>query len=164
MKNKYPLIFLSGLIIISLVSNSCKKDNSGTIENLMTRGTWQLASIIVSNYLGGNNTSTDTLNTKCGLNQTFSFTTDGTCTYQDFACIQQNVKGSWSLSDDKLTLISTLSCQDTTSTGAPTTTKPFYGARIVNVGQFSLVLETGDINTYYLPTQVRHIRRYGFIR
>lgn len=153
-----------GLVVINLLSNSCKKDAQATIESLLARGTWQLASITVTNYVGSTNTSTDILNTSCGLNQTFTFNADNTCNYQNFACISQSANGTWQLSDDKLTLKSAnLACQDT-SKGNIITSKPFTNARIVNLGQYSLVLETGDLSSTYLATDKRHIRRYGFIR
>lgn len=146
-----------------MLSNSCKKDTQTSVESLLARGTWQLASVQVYNYIGGSNTSTNVFNTTCTLNQTFTFASDGTCTYQNFSCITQTTNGQWKLSDDKLTLQSTLSCQDTLA-GATITAMPFKTARIVNLGQYSMVLETGDISTYYLATDKRHIKRYGFIR
>ncbi|MES2275094.1 MAG: lipocalin family protein [Bacteroidota bacterium] len=163
MKNKYTLLFLSGLLAVAMLANSCKKDTQGTVDALLARGTWQLASVLVYNYVGGTNTSTDTLNTKCSLNQTFTFNADNTCTYKDFACITQTVNGQWQLVNDKLTLQSTLSCKDTLA-GANVTSTPFKNARIVNLGQFSMILETGDLSSYYLSTDKRHIKRYGFIR
>jgi hypothetical protein len=44
------------------------------------------------------------------------------------------------------------------------TVMPFSTARIDNLGQYSLVMETGDLETYYLPNQKRVIARYGFVR
>lgn len=164
MKNKYTLLFLLGLVAINLLSNSCKKNNEGTVENLLARGTWQLASVLVYNYIGSNNTSTDTLNTDCTNNQTFVFNADNTCTYYNFSCIKQTVTGNWHLSDDKLTLQSDILCQDTVRGTVDTLTTPFKSAHIVNLGQYSMVLETGDTNTSYLSTDKRHIKRYGFVR
>jgi hypothetical protein len=163
MKTKYLLFFVLGLTAIGMLSNSCKKDTQTSVESLLARGTWQLASVQVFNYIGGSNTSTNVFNTTCTLNQTFTFVSDGTCTFQGFSCISQTSNGQWKLSDDKLTLQSTLSCQDTLG-AATITAMPFKTARVVNLGQYSMVLETGDISTYYLATDKRHIKRYGFIR
>jgi hypothetical protein len=163
MKSKYTLIIVLGFAAISLLSNSCKKDTQSSVESLMSRGTWQLASVMVFNYIGSTNTSTDTLNTTCSLNQTFTFNADNSCNYQDFACISQKVTGQWKLSDDKITLQATLACQDTAA-GKSVISKPFANARIVNLGQYSMVLETGDISSYYLATDKRHVKRYGFVR
>lgn len=164
MKNKHPLLFLIGFIAINLLSNSCKKDTQGTVQALLARGTWQLASVLVYNYVGSNNTSTDTLNTNCANNQTFTFNADNTCTYLNFSCIKQTTTGNWQLSQDRLTLQSTMMCHDTVRTTVDTITTPFRNARIVNLGQYSLILETGDINGGFLPTDKRHIKRYGFVR
>jgi hypothetical protein len=164
MKNKHPLLFLIGLILINLLSNSCKKDTQGTVQSLLARGTWQLASVLVYNYVGSNNTSTDTLNTDCANNQTFTFNADNTCSYLNFSCIKQVTTGTWQLSQDNLTLESTMMCHDTVRTTVDTITTPFRNARIINLGQYSLILETGDINGGFLPTDKRHIKRYGFVR
>ena len=163
MKNKTALLSLLVLLTISLLANSCKKDTQGTVESLMTRGTWQLASVMVFNYVGSTNTSTDTLNTKCLLDQTFTFSADNTCNYKNFACFDQNVNGQWQLSEDKVTLMATLACKDTLNK-VNVTSKPFAYARIINLGQYSMVLETGDLSSFYLATDKRHIKRYGFVR
>ncbi|QKJ31535.1 lipocalin family protein [Mucilaginibacter mali] len=163
MRKGTALFLLTALAALCLVVNSCKKDNSGTVENLLARGTWQLASVTRFNYIGGTNVSTDTLNTKCGLTQSFTFVNDNTCTFRNFSCIEQSATGQWQLSEDKLTLISSLSCKDTLA-GANVTAKPFVNARIVNLGQYSLIIETGDLSSYYLSTDKRHIKRYGFVR
>ncbi len=163
MKGRYILIVLTAVVTVTMLSNSCKKDAQSTVESLLARGTWQLASVIRLNYVGGTNVSTDTLNTKCLLSQTFIFNSDNTCAFQNFSCISQTAKGMWQLSDDKLTLQSTLSATDTLA-GVMVTATPFQTARIVNLGQYSLVLETGDLSSYYLSTDKRHVKRYGFIR
>lgn len=163
MKNRIPFLFVLAFLAISMFSNSCKKDNQGSVESLLARGSWQLASVMVYNYIGSNNVSTDTFNTKCALDQFFTFKTDGTCTYNDFSCIQQSTQGRWALSEDKLTMLSDMKCQDTAQ-GKIITSIPFDTARIVNVGQYSLVIETGDISSFYLSTAKRHVKRYGFIR
>src|ERR1700749_3531311 len=103
MKNKFPLLFLLGIILINLLSNSCKKDTQGTIASLFTNGNWQLASVTVTTTV--NMTQKDTtLNTNCNLTQILIFKPDNTCTYTNFDCIPQNVSGHWSLSADNLTL------------------------------------------------------------
>jgi len=42
--------------------------------------------------------------------------------------------------------------------------KHFEVAQIRNLGQFSLVLRPGTLQTYYTPDLKRTIRRYGFVR
>ena len=163
MKNKHTLIIVLGLLVTGMLSNSCKKDKQYDVEYLLARGPWQLASVMVFNYVGSTNTSVDTLNRTCTLDQTFTFNEDKTCSYQDFACISQNAKGAWQLSADKITLQSTLACQDTLA-GKNVTSTPFKNARIITLGQYSMVLETGDLSSFYLATDKRHIKRYGFVR
>ncbi|MGZ3823050.1 MAG: hypothetical protein ACXVB6_20825, partial [Mucilaginibacter sp.] len=79
----------------------------------------------------------------------------------NFDCLPQSVKGHWTLSPNKLFLYCDMVCQDTT---AAKSSKPFQTAKIVNLGQYSLVLQTGDLETYYTPSQVRTVTQYGFIR
>lgn len=50
-----------------------------------------------------------------------------------------------------------------TTTDTVKNDEPFKNTKIVNLGQYSLVLQTGDINTYYSPTTKRRIVQYGFV-
>lgn len=160
MKNKIPLLFIVGLILINLLSNSCKKDTQGTIASLFTNGNWQLASVTVTTT--NNMLQKDTtLNTTCGLTQILIFKPDNTCTYTNFDCIPQNVSGQWSLSTDNLTLNSDMLFKDTTAVGTST---PFKNAQVFNAGQYSLVLQTGDYNVIPTTTNKTKVVRYGFIR
>lgn len=159
MKNNTPLLLLV-LLLISLLANSCKKAEQGTIESVLTSSGWQLASVTQTTYLGEAITSTETLNTNCPLTQIFSFKTDNSCSYTNFECIQQNASGKWSLSSDKLILYVDMTAQDTTSTGS---SKPFSNSRIINLGLYSMVLETGPVSNFS-TTVPRKIRRYGFVR
>ena len=160
MKNKTPLLFVLGLMLISLLSNSCKKDTGGTIESVLTSSGWQLASVTQTTYLGEAILSTETLNTNCSLTQIFTFKTDNSCTYTNFECLQQNSSGKWSLSPDKLILYADMTSQDTTAAGS---SKPFATTRIINLGLYSMVVETGPVSNFS-TTVPRKVRRYGFIR
>lgn len=160
MKNKTLLRLLLGLMLVTLLVYSCKKDKQGTIESALTSGNWQLASVTQTTYLGNAITSTETLNATCGLAQIFAFKTDNSCTYSNFECIPQDVAGSWSLSPDKLTLYANLTSKDTTAAGS---SKPFDTTRIVNLGLYSLVVETGPVSNFS-TTVPRRIRRYGFVK
>jgi hypothetical protein len=168
MKNKKILFSLTVAIlaIAGLVINSCKKDNQNSVETLLTRGKWQLASVMVYNFVGSSQVgTTDTLNTNCDSTQIFTFNTNNTCGYTNFECIPQKSTGSWTLSSDQLTLISNMTCIDTLIGGKvdPLPSKPFQNTKIINLGQYSLVLETGDINTFYTSTTKRRIVQYGFV-
>ncbi len=160
MKNKLPLFIVLGLVLVNLLSNSCKKEAQTSIESLFTSGKWQLASVVATVYLGDAIISTNTLNINCDSTQVFAFNADNTCTYSNFECIAQNSSGKWSLSPDKLTLYADMTARDTTAAG---TSKPFGLARIINLGQYSMVLDAGDIQSYSVTTP-RTIVRYGFVR
>jgi hypothetical protein len=154
MKIKYILLLFTGLMI-AMVINSCKKQNQVTIQTLFTGGSWQLASVLATHYVGNTMVSVDTLNTKCNLTQLFTFNSNNTCTYTNFDCIQQSTASAqWSLSTDEVTLFANVVCKDTTAVGSST---PFANAH-------SLVLLTGDIATNYSLTAKRRIVQYGFVR
>ncbi len=162
MKYKFLLYCLLGFVGTGLIIYSCKKDNQFTIQTLFTGGQWQLASVQVTHYLGASAVSSDTLNTQCNLTQVFKFNMDNTCTYTNFDCLQQSAaSGRWSLSSNQLFLYADMVCQDTT---AAKSSKPFQTAKIFNLGQYSLILQTGDLQTYYKPNQARTITTYGFVR
>ena len=162
MRKRITLWYLPALLLIAMAVNACKKQDTSNIPNLLTTGQWELGSLLVTNYVGDSQISVDTLNTACDTTQMFKFFTDGTCTYTNFDCkVQPTAKGTWKLSDTKLVLIADVTCQDTTAIGS---SKPFLNAQIVNLGDYSLVLQTGDTQPYYSATQPRTIYRYGFIR
>jgi hypothetical protein len=161
MKIKYLLLLLTGLIICMMV-NSCKKESQTAIQTLFTGGTWQLTSVQDSSFTGNSLISTTVLDTACVLAQFFTFNADKTCTYTNFDCIQQTPPGGqWALTSNQLILQSNVVCKDTTSIGS---SMPFANAKILNLGQYSLVLETGDIQPNFSLTAKRKTRRFGFVR
>lgn len=161
MKLKFPLLFICFFVLIGLTTHSCKKNKQDYIETLLPGGQWELASIQVTHYTGAAIDTTDTLNTLCDSTQVFTFNSDNTCTYTNFDCLPQTSTGHWSLSNDKLFLSSDMVCKDTT---AAKSSKPFQTAKIVNLGQYSLVLQTGDLEQFYPPDMVRVVTQYGFVR
>lgn len=161
MKNKHSLLLIAGFLM-SMVINSCKKDNQNTIQMLFTHGYWQLAFVTETYFTGNTTVSTDTLNTNCNLTQKFTFNINGSCTYTNFDCVSQPVAtGQWSLTTNQLYLQSNVVCKDTSLAGS---SKPFSNAQINNLGQYSLVLITGDIQPNYSLTKPRRQIQYGFIR
>ena len=161
MKFKFQLYFLLGILTVSLFINSCKKDTSGSISTLFTGNSWQLASTMRYHFVGDTTKKVDTLYTNCDSTQVFTFKTDNTCSFTNFDCqTQPKATGHWSLSADQLFLMSDVTCK----TSADSTVKPFANARIVNLGQFSLILKTGSLQTYYPPNQKRVYTVYGFVR
>lgn len=159
MRNKLLLLFLSGALFVGFISNSCKK-TADYLPTLLTTGKWQLASVQVAHFSGDTLLTTDTLYTACGLDQTFTFNGDGSCTFTNYSCNSQPVStGHWSFSKDKLSLNCDMACDS-----AGTTIVPFKVAQILNLGQYSLVLRTGSLSTYYPADAKRQITRYGFVR
>jgi hypothetical protein len=160
MKKKISFWCLPVLLLIAFAVNSCKKEDKSNIPNLLTNRQWELASLLVYNYIGDVQQSTDTIT--CDTTQIFKFYKDGSCTYTNFDCKDQPIaNGAYSLSDTKLTLFADMVCQDNSATGS---SKPFANAQISNLGDFSMVLQTGDTQAYYTSTQPRTIYRWGFIR
>jgi len=161
MRNKLILFCSIWAVLIAFTTTSCKKTTQDYIPTLLTTGQWQLASVMVFHYTGALRDTVDTLNTTCNLIQTFKFNTDKTCTYTNFDCITQSATGHWALSQNELLLNTDLK---TTDTVASENSVPFKSAQISNLGQYSFIIQTGDLATYYSPTQKRKITVYGFIR
>jgi len=164
MKSKRRFLILIGLTLISIGVNSCKKQSQSVIAQLFTGGYWELASVTATHYTGPVTDSVVNLNsdTTCLLKQIFTFNTNNTCTYTNFDCITQTTTpASWSLTANQLYLQANVVCKDTT---AAHSSMPFAYAQIQNLGQFSLVLNIGDIQPNYSLTQKRVIYQYGFIR
>jgi hypothetical protein len=164
MKNKAPLILFLGLVVINLLSNSCKKDNNSNIPHLLTNGVWQLASIQVYHYVGSSQIGdADTLNATCQNTQFFTFKTDNTCTYTNFDCLPQTSTGNWMLTSNKVYFTSDMVCKDTVTANGGSS-RPFSNTQIQTLGTYSLVLQTGDVQPNYSSTKPRTVVRYGFIR
>lgn len=163
---------------MGLLFNSCKKENDGSyINSLITSGVWRLASVRTELLHGDTTKLRDTLNTDCSRLQVFTFKTDGSCTYDNFHCIQQATNGTWRLTTamnvnttvvstnlaDSVFLSSNMVCKDTSKAGS---SRPFARVRVTNLGQNSLVLENIKTDTVYRTPVVvlrRLITRYGFI-
>ena len=163
---KAPFTFILSLLVLSFFCNGCKKQTQSSIQSLFSKGNWELATVVVTVSVGTNRISEDTLNTTCNKKQIFSFKDDRTCTYTNFHCKDQPVAvGNWALSPDQLYLKSDIVCQDTfkLANGSTGSSKPFENAKIDVLGQYSMVLITGDIQNYS-ATQRRTVRRFGFVR
>jgi hypothetical protein len=162
MKYRIPFVLIFGLLAINLLSNSCKKDTRTSLQSLLSSGgAWQLASVRYYIYAGDTVKVDTPLNTNCDTTQIFTFNPDNSCTYSNFNCLAQPLaRGKWALSQNRQFLNSTMICRDTTAAGS---SNPFNNAQIVNLGQYSLVLLTGDIQNYNNSTR-RKVIRYGFVR
>jgi hypothetical protein len=159
MKSKHLLLILTGLVI-AVIINSCKKSGQSPIQALFTGGQWQLSSVQVTYYTGNSIDTSITISTPCM--QDFIFNTNNTCTYSNFDCITQSTPAaSWSLTPNQVYLQTNMVCKDTSAAGS---SMPFSYAAIQNLGQFSLVLQTGDIQPNYSLTAKRKIIQWGFVR
>lgn len=156
MKKIYLLL---SVILIALIVNSCKKTGQNAIATLFTGGTWKLASIETKKYIGNQQMSDTTINDTCS--QFFTFKTDNTCTYNNFSCIGQTANGTFTLSKNQLYLYADIALKDTSAAGS---SRPFLNTQINTLGQYSMVLYTGDIAPNYSLTQPRTIVVYGFVR
>lgn len=165
MKHKIIFFFIACLLLTGIAVNSCKKDNTTSIQTLFTTGTWQLASVKVTNYLGSSTVNTYYLNdTTCTKTQFFTFPSTNTCTFTNYHCIEQSTTGSWTLSKDQLFLMVNMTCLDTLAGGKGQVMTPvFANTRIVNLGPYSMTLQTGDIGAYYTSTTKRTIFEYAFV-
>ena len=166
MKINIRLLLLIAVVAIGLMVNSCQKTKQDYIATLIAQNQWQLSSATVMTYIGSSQISQVTLDTTCLVTQIFKFNPDNTCSYTNFDCLTQATKGTWGLSQDKLFLNVNMIAKDTIARAGDTTThsKPFQTAKILNLGQYSLVLQTGDLETYWSPTQQRVIYQWGFVR
>jgi hypothetical protein len=152
MKYKFSFLLLFIIAAVVLVSNSCKKDNGDQLSYFLTNGTWSLASQQVFHYVGDNLMKTDTITLAC--TQKLTFNSNNTALYQNYKCNNSSGTGEWNITTDNLTI------QSPIIIGTDTL---FKNSQIVNLGQYSLVLQTGSISPYYTSKTVRTITRYGFI-
>ncbi|HVW98450.1 MAG TPA: lipocalin family protein [Mucilaginibacter sp.] len=156
MKRKYVLLFLFALACIAV--NSCKKAEKASIATLFPGGTWKLTSVETKKYIGNQGISDTTINDTCS--QYFTFKSDKTCAYTNFNCAsQETATGTWSLSQNQLYLYADITLKDTSGN-----VRPFLNSQIQSLGQYSMVLNTGDIAPNYSLTQPRTIVVYGFVR
>lgn len=165
-RNHLPLFIIAILMLGGWLISSCKKEDSGSYINVFLAGgrEWQLASQQVNTYHGDTLKRTDTLNRTCTLNQVFNFSNDGNCSYTNYSCIGQAVRGTWQITtQDSLVLRVNILLKDTSARGS---SRPFANAQIINLGQNSLVLQSTITDTFRrVPTVVlrRRITRYAFI-
>lgn len=149
---------------VTSLFNSCKKDDKSTLKAYLTNyGVWELASLQVTHFKRNTPDKVDTLHVLCGSNtQVFSFSADGTCNYQYFQCNTSPYSGSWTFNTDSLILHVPIQMADTASkiTGK---SYPFARTLVYTLGSSTLVLLTGDLNSYYADDKTHARYRYSFI-
>lgn len=153
------LLFLAMLFTV-FAANSCKKDSTQTsISTFLTRSEWNLALTQRFKYVNESLVKTDTLQSACTLNQRLLFKTDNTYTFSNFNCQTSNVNSTWSFTPDLLYLNLNSEISQTSSSKD----KKQTAARIINLGQYSLVFDAGDVNIAHTKIDTVVIYRYGFI-
>lgn len=160
MNTRIRQLFIICLLAISAFINACQKDKNA-IDFFLSNGSWQLANLQEFTYIGSSLQKTDTLNKKCPISQVITFSSDRKTSYNgNFQCINQTGSGQWTLIQrDTIRLQSDLALKD--STGKQV--QPFADSQVINLGQYSLVIETGDISPVYTQKQLRKILRYSFV-
>lgn len=155
---KTPKLLLLLILLACFAANSCKKDNTITsITNFLTQRPWKLALVQRFAYVNSVLVKTDTLQPKCALNQTLTFNPDNKYTYVNYACTTGTVNAPWSFTADNLYL-------NLNSVISLNTKKTQNVTRIINLGQYSLVFDTGDVNVIpVLKTDSVIVFRRGFI-
>ena len=162
---KVSIITIVSLLAVALLVNSCKKnDKSDSVSYFLTAGNWKLASVQTQSFVGDTLKRTDTLNTNCQVTggQVFTFKSDNSCTFTNYHCIIQNSTGSWQLTPDNLNIETNLTAKDTLGKNI-VTVGAFATAQIINLGNYSLVLQTGYTSSYYTSKTARKITRYAFV-
>ena len=158
MTTKSKLLFLFIILLVGVAINSCKKDNVQTsLANFLTERPWKLALLQRFAYVNSALVRTDTLQTSCALTQTLTFSPANMYSYQNYACATGTINAPWSFTADNqyLNLNSVISVN---SAGKQNV------ARVINLGQYSLVFDAGDINvTPATTTDSVIVFRYGFI-
>jgi hypothetical protein len=146
---------------------ACKKADDVGIQALLTSGKWRLASWRVEILHNDTSKSNNLLYTTCRFNQDFTFNSDGTCSYENFACSEQQSRSTWNLNSDNISAVYLRSNLQAKDDSVSATVTPFVDAQVVNLGQNSLVLQTVAADTLRrLPNIVvrRVVTRYGFVR
>lgn len=156
MMKKLYFLFLLAMLFTCLTINSCKKSDQTSITDFLTQRPWKLALKQRLAYVNNSLVKTDTLESTCKLSQTLTFNTNKNYTYQNFACTNGTVSAPWSITPDYLYL-------NLNSVISINSAKAQNVARIINLGQYSLVFDAGDINIIHKPTDSVIVFRYGFI-
>lgn len=165
MTKKLNFLLLFFLLISCLTINACKKEDQSSLSLFLTQKPWKLALQQRFAYVNSILVKTDTLQTKCALTQTLIFKINNSYTYQNYTCDPNNkIDARWSFTSDQLYLnlnsVISVSAIKTANNLAPQNV-----ARIINLGQYSLVFDAGDVNV--IPknrlTDSVIIYRYGFI-
>ncbi len=155
------IFFLPILLLVCFAINSCKKNDLVSIKDFLTRQPWKLALKQRLAYVNNALVKTDTLESNCKLSQTLNFNNNGKYTYQNYSCANGSLNSAWSFTPDYLYL--NLNSVISVTTATANNPSKQNVARIINLGQYSLIFDAGDINTIHKITDSVIVFRYGFI-
>ncbi|MGI4752068.1 MAG: hypothetical protein ACRYFB_15650 [Janthinobacterium lividum] len=155
MTKKLYFLILPALLICFAI-NSCKKNDQASLSDFLTQKPWKLALKQRLAYVNSALVKTDTLENACKLSQTLTFNSNHNYTYQNYSCASGNINAAWSFTSDYLYL-------NLNSIISINSAKVQNVARVINLGQYSLVFDAGDINTIHKTTDSVIVFRYGFI-
>ncbi|MGI4022242.1 MAG: hypothetical protein ACRYFA_12115 [Janthinobacterium lividum] len=144
------------ILLIAFAFNSCKKESTSSLTTFLTQRPWKMALLQRFAYVNNVLVKTDTLQSTCALTQTLTFKKDNNYTYQNYVCTNSTINKPWSFTADYLYL-------NLNSDITINSLKMQSPARIITLGQYSLVFDAGDINTTYTKTDSVIIFRYGFV-
>lgn len=156
--------FLFILVLACFALNSCKKEDQNSLSLFLTQKPWKLALKQRFAYVNSVLVKTDTLENTCTLTQTLTFKTDNNYTYQNYTCKNTTVNAPYTFTADQLYL----NLNSVISVSAIKTANkqpPQNVARLINLGQYSLIFDAGDVNLTPVNklTDSVIIFRYGFI-
>ena len=159
MTRKSKLLLLL-ILVIAFAANSCKKDETKTsITTFLTRAPWKFALKQRFAYVDNVLVKTDTIEENCNLTQTLTFKADNTYTYVNYACTPDTISSTWSLAYNNVYIY--LNSQISYNSDQKENI-----ARFVNLGQYSLSFDAGDVSTGTVTTKTGDsviVYRYGFI-
>ncbi len=158
---KLQFLFFLAILFFCLAINSCKKSDQTSITDFLTQRPWKLALKQRLVYINNSLVRTDTLENACKLSQTLTFNTNKNYTYQNFACANGAINAPWTFTSDYLYL--NLNSKISVTSATSTVPSRQNVARIINLGQYSLIFDVGDVNTVHKTTDSVIVFRYGFI-
>lgn len=150
MTKNSKLLFLF-ILLIALAFNSCKKESTSSLTTFLTQKPWKMALLQRFAYVNNVLVKTDTLQGTCALTQTLTFKTDNNYTYQNYVCTTGTISAPWSFTADYLYL-------NLNSVITLNSAKAQSPARIITLGQYSLVFDAVDIKTDSVI-----VFRFGFV-
>ena len=149
--------FYITLLILVGFAGACKKDDTqSSLSAFLTRLPWKLVLKQRFAYVNSVLVRTDIIQPSCAISQSLTFTKDNNYTYQNYACAKGTITAPWTFTSDNLYL-------NLNSVISVSSSNKQNVAHIINLGQYSLSFDVGDVNLLRGATDSVIIYRYGFI-